>query len=179
MRKIISLGLLALMLSIFSSQVFAGNGDECKNLKDKTHVDYAPTLHGLCVAWYKADENAKDRIADNYRRRSGGDDVYGSASGMTCPCWAGVVLEDVDMYTSADICFLDTPNGDQIFFSDSQIYIIDGINCAHMAAYVDDSVTQVTRLSTRQGLDDADKQACNTEMDKLVNMYFDNGLDCY
>jgi hypothetical protein len=195
MRKIISLGLFALILSIFSSQVFAGNDDECENLKDKTHPDYAPALYGPCVAWHNADENVRDQILAKFVKKArtsldnpGMPGWVGPADpkkpeGMTCPCWAGVVLDDVDKYTPADICFLDTPSGDVIFFDDlvsaSQTYVTDGINCAHMAAYVDDSGTEVTRYSTMQGLDDAAQQACITEMDDLVNMYFDYGLDCY
>jgi hypothetical protein len=197
MRKIISLGLFALMLSIFSGQVLAGNADAsaCKNLKDRNLDDYVPALYGLCVAWHNADENARDQILANFMKKAGTSLDDPGMPGwvdpnkrdepevMTCPCWAGVVLEDVDMYTPADICFLDTPSGDVIFFDDlvsaSQTYVTDGINCAHMAAYVDDSGTEVTRSSAMQGLDDAAQQACITEMDDLVSMYFDNGLDCY
>ena len=45
MRKIISLGLFALMLSIFSSQVLAGNADKvCGPLKNKGADNYVPGL---------------------------------------------------------------------------------------------------------------------------------------
>jgi len=128
MRKLISLGLFALMFSIFSSQVFAGNVDECKNLKDKTHVDYAPTLYGLCVAWHNADENAKDRIAENYRRKSGGDEVPGSS--QDCPCWAGISLDDVVNGLNGVACTFD--NSENLNGYDSVFFV--GANFVSLAA---------------------------------------------
>jgi hypothetical protein len=183
MRKIISLGLFALMLSIFSGQALAGDKTACEDLKDRNLKDYAPNLYGPCVAWHNADENAKDRFADNYRRKSGGDDVPGSASGMACPCWAGVVLEDVGKYTPAESCYLNTTNGDFMFFSDAQdfnvqSYATDGINCIHEAAYTDDSGTEIERFGFVLGLDAAGQQACTTEIEDLENMYFDNDPIC-
>ena len=83
MRKIISLGLFALMFSMFSSQVFAGSVDACEPLKkDKSKSG----LYGLCVAWHNADDKAKDKIADNYFKKSRGFTVPG-ADVFDCVCW--------------------------------------------------------------------------------------------
>ena len=91
MRKIISLGLFAFMLSVFSSQVFAGSADACEPLKkDKSK----PGLFGLCVAWHNADDQAKDKIADNYFKKSGGFTVPG-ADVFDCICWNDLSYAEV------------------------------------------------------------------------------------
>ena len=87
MRKIISLGLFALMLSIFSGQALAGDKAACDALRDPDSAIYAPRLFGLCVAWHNADVNGQAAIAANYSKRSGGDMVpgdYGISGG-----WGG------------------------------------------------------------------------------------------
>ena len=94
MRKIISLGLFALMLSIFSSQVFAGDVGACDELTDPDSDPdiYAPGLYGLCVAWHNANENGRAAIEKNYSKRGGGT-IPGS--GFSCPCWKEVSFENV------------------------------------------------------------------------------------
>ena len=47
MRKLVSLGLFALMISIFSNTAFAGSVGDCDILKDKSLGDYVPGLYGI------------------------------------------------------------------------------------------------------------------------------------
>lgn len=105
MRKMISLGLLALSLSILSSQVLASNAAACDEAK------LTKGLHGLCVAWHNANDKNKDKFADKYRERSGGDEVPGSVDPepeVVCPCWtpdslADAVAGDVGVFCIASV----------------------------------------------------------------------------
>ena len=93
MRKIISLGLFALTLSIFSSQVFAGNALDCEPLKQTKNK----SLYGLCVAWHNADEQAKDKIAGKFLARAGFE-VPGSVEGpekFDCLCWNKLTFKEI------------------------------------------------------------------------------------
>jgi hypothetical protein len=103
MRKLISLGLLALLLGFLSNAAFAGNVDECEFLKDKSQPGYVPGLYGLCVAWYNAsangDQQAIDEIAAKYFEKSGGDTlpisgdpVGGDEPVFTCLCWTDLTV---------------------------------------------------------------------------------------
>jgi hypothetical protein len=85
MRKLVSLGLFALMFSIFSGHVFAGNVDLCEPLKDKTVDGYIPGLYGLCTAWHNADDAAKDRIAERFAAKGGG--IIPGSDVFDCVCW--------------------------------------------------------------------------------------------
>ncbi len=96
MRKIISLGLFALMLSIFSGQIFAGNAEICDPLKLDPNTK---KLYGLCVAYQNANENAKIAFADAFFERAGFD-VPGS--GFSCPCWYTFGFDDVNYAVLAD-----------------------------------------------------------------------------
>lgn len=85
MRKIVSLGLLAISFGFFSSQTLAGNVEDCEVL-----VGGTPGLYGLCVAWHNAgNDNSRDRIMKNYdkKREPGDPDLPGSGDAILCPCW--------------------------------------------------------------------------------------------
>lgn len=94
MRKIISLGLFALMLSIFSSQVFAGKVYFCEEEKDELK---SQGLYGLCNAYWNADnENARAQILANFVKKAGtslddpgmpGWEPVVPDQEVTCPCW--------------------------------------------------------------------------------------------
>jgi hypothetical protein len=92
MRKIISLGLFALMLSIFSSQVFAGKVAVCEHQKDQLK---SLGLYGLCNAYWNADEDkSQEGILNNYNMRAlelGGPPMPGLSE---CPCWSADELLD-------------------------------------------------------------------------------------
>ena len=97
MRKIISLGLFALMLSIFSSQVFAGKVSYCEKEKDELK---SQGLYGLCNAYWNADnENVRNQILANFVKKAGTSLKEPGMPGLepvvpdlpdqevTCPCW--------------------------------------------------------------------------------------------
>ena len=99
MRKLISLGLLALLLSIFASPVMAGGAAECDGLKED---ETAPRgLYGLCTAYYSAENGrGQERVEQLYAKKA-------IAAGyppeiprlelpqepdppeVACPCWPG------------------------------------------------------------------------------------------
>ena len=89
MRKIVTLGLLALLFGFLSNVGLASNSDACDVLKDPEHVNYAPTMYGLCVAWHNANEDNKDKLFDKFQERAGFP-VPGSAG---CPCWGATELQ--------------------------------------------------------------------------------------
>jgi len=90
MRKIISLGLFALMLSIFSSQVFAGKVAFCEKEKDELK---SKRLYGLCNAyWNEDDEDARAQILAKFVKKAGTSLDEPEMPGwkpdvVACPCW--------------------------------------------------------------------------------------------
>ena len=97
MRKTISLGLFALMLSIFSSQVFAGKIAVCEDIKD--NPDYKG-LYGLCNAyWNEDDEDARAQIYANFVKKAGPEGQpmpepdAKKPEDVTCPCWDFNILK--------------------------------------------------------------------------------------
>ena len=122
MRKLISLGLLAIVLSLVAIPVFAGNELECEPLKDGA----SKGLYGLCIAYHNAENsNAKQKILDNYNKKAGDPPVPpmpGTENERkkvtTCPCLdaidvVGVGIEDWGMTVA---CFLDDDGTDQGIF---------------------------------------------------------------
>ena len=124
MRKIISLGLFALMISIFSSQVFASNAEACDVLKGAKKG-----LHGLCVAWHNANDKHKDKFAAKFEDRAGYPitDLIdgGSNPDFLCRCWDSLSLADVGKDASAGFCLIDDTTagavGDIVTFSDAPV----------------------------------------------------------
>lgn len=106
MRKLFTLGLLALSSGFLTNTAFAGNVEECEPLKQSGQKN----LYGLCVAWHNADESAKDALATKFLERAGyrvpgsgapDPDPDPSEDQFSCPCWD-------EMYF-ADICPLGMP----------------------------------------------------------------------
>lgn len=82
MRKLISLGLLALMFSVFSSQTFA-EVEDCEEVKGAKKG-----LYGLCIAyWNTTNAKARAKILENFNK----NDVDGlGMPGLdipACDCW--------------------------------------------------------------------------------------------
>lgn len=130
MRKLISLGLCALMLMLFSGQVFAGNAEECNYLKDKTDPDYAPGLYGLCIAWHNADDEAAAALAEKFFERAGfpvtGRIVDDGNDPFVCPCWDIDVLENIvacSGYTAID-SIEDESGFDLVWFTNSGLGVM-------------------------------------------------------
>jgi len=180
MRKIVTLGLLALCLGSFSNAAFAGGVEDCVDLKQSG----LKSLYGLCVAWHNADEDAKDLIAQKFRERSG-EEVPGSepitpdlpqtAQDFYCPCW-----EDVSI---PDVCALGAPIAATIgegfgraTFLDRISFRLEGFStdagetaCAHSIQDMTDSsyILQVsqTSLTADEILD------CQSEVEAIATMY--------
>ena len=101
MRKLISLGLLALLLSVLASPVFADLQD-CEDERNNNNLSRG--LYGLCVAyWTVENDNARYRILENFRRKAGDTPMPGTEpkkpEEVTCPCLdaisvVGVGIED-------------------------------------------------------------------------------------
>ena len=89
MRKVISLGVLALLLSVLASPVSAGSKETCKDLKGASKG-----LYGLCVAYQNAaDGISKERIMGNFNRRALDGEVMPPNDSkkpdiVECPCWS-------------------------------------------------------------------------------------------
>ncbi len=85
MRKLISSGVLAVLLSMLANTVFAGNVEECEALKDGA----SPGLYGLCIAYHNAGSaRAQERILNNYNKKAGpGDPPMPGTGGVPCPCF--------------------------------------------------------------------------------------------
>jgi hypothetical protein len=165
------------MLSIFSGQALAGNTDAwCKNLKDK---DYAPALYGLCVAWHNADEHAKDRISENYRRKSGGDDVPGSVNlklkqDFYCPCWTDVRFSQV--------CSLGSPFSRFIYgfvnvvtWEDAEIGLDEWFSADARGCIYDGQFTDGVQMS--DSLSEDEVLDCLAEIEAIAFMYDKDDCD--
>jgi hypothetical protein len=101
MRNLISMITLTLLLSLYTTTVFAGQNDDlCGPLKSP---EYTKGLYGLCNAYWNASENGRDAILINYRERMNpGDlDMPGlEPEGPSCPCLdALAALNDYDWGT--------------------------------------------------------------------------------
>ena len=88
MRKIISLGLLALSLSLTATALFAGY-PACDDMKEALKE---AKIYGWCNAWHDADtQEEKDRIEARILERIVGIDIklpwLDDEGGFTCPCW--------------------------------------------------------------------------------------------
>mgnify|MGYP003492421061 CR=1 FL=1 len=93
MRKVFSLGLLALSMGFIANPALAGNVEDCEDLKGNANK----ALYGLCIAWHNAgNDNARDRILDNYNAKAGPDDppMPGTEDEVFCPCWSDTELLD-------------------------------------------------------------------------------------
>ncbi|MBT8048907.1 MAG: hypothetical protein HKN57_00080 [Xanthomonadales bacterium] len=108
MRKVISLGLMALIFSLFSTHASAGNVEECEKLASG---EFTKGLYGLCIAYHNAgNENARNRIRDNYDKKAGPGDPP-LVVDAECPCWDAGHLADASLNGTPSACLL-TSEGD-------------------------------------------------------------------
>lgn len=142
MRKLVSLGLLALLFSMVSGPVFGGNVGACDFLKDKEADDYVPGLYGICVAWHNASANGDERalasLEERYARKSGGDPVPGSGPDVgqgddlwfECPCFKALdreyicnlgapVFHNLELYDPDNAELADVYRGIALFYGSS------------------------------------------------------------
>lgn len=180
MRKVISLGLLALMFSLLSGQVFAGNIEECNYLKDKNHPDYAPGLYGLCVAWHNADENAADALADKFFDRAGfavpGSEVVPDPNNepdFYCPCWTEISFSDICSLGNTTLAFIAGSMGVVTYINEGQgideFFSTDSSNCNYRGQF---NVGDVTLLNLGDsGLD------CRAEIETIASLFISGGCE--
>jgi len=103
MRKLISLGLLALFLSVFSSQLLAGGVQACDDMKEELQ---ALGAYGLCIAWHNADEEDKDKFAKKFRDKAGFPVT--DLTDLSCPCWDEAFLNDITVGLTGTLCSIDS-----------------------------------------------------------------------
>lgn len=179
MRKLVTSGLLALSLCIFSGSVLAGNADDCEPLKQSG----LKSLYGLCVAWHNADEDAQGALAQKFYDRAGFE-VPGSEvtkvdeplpeQDFYCPCWENVSIPDV--------CALGAPVSMSLAADSGRAMFLDRINfqlegfgsdmgetaCAHTIQGLTGNyiLNQVeNNLSEEEAID------CQSEVEAIATMF--------
>lgn len=97
MRKLTSLCVLTLLLSLLTGPAFAGKNEQCEILKDP---GYTKGLYGLCNAYWNASEKGKEKVLENYQENmnEGDPGMPGlEPEELTCPCLdALAALNDYD-----------------------------------------------------------------------------------
>ena len=193
MRKIISLGLFALMLSIFSGQVLAGNADEfCGPLKNKGADDYMPGLYGLCVAWHNADEKAKVKIGDKFYARAGFEvprpiiKEPEPDSDFSCPCWDTFTFKEVCELgkptaalsvsgKSAAVAYLDTSTYvAELFGAGISVVAEEGNVCEHGFQDLFSQEFDPSTYDREERLEDEEFEACLAEAEAMFTLYLED-----
>jgi hypothetical protein len=165
MRKLIKLGILAILLSLVASPVIAGNVTDCEVLKAD---NVSKVLYGLCIAFWNAENaNARQRILDNYNKKATGDDDPAMPGGQACPCWTDTNIADVIINGTPVLCSVNESDaGLEFAWYDGftiQFYVMDSF-CAHADPFD----------STRPtfGITPEEEQACRDDLDFLVDESF-------
>jgi len=115
MRKLISMSMVALLLSVMASTAVAGNAEECEFLKDG---DYSKGLYGLCIAWHNAgNDNARASIERAFEKKATGPndptEVPGSGPDLTtCPCLDA--LAAINDFNWGENIFCETDSGNDL-----------------------------------------------------------------
>ena len=169
MRKLFSLGLLAILLSVPASPVFAGNVEECEVLKRGA----TKGLYKLCLAYHNtANSDAKERFLNKYNDKAGPDDppMPGTEAGVPCPCWTMDQMVNAISVAPAHSCqvgsdqefaiYTDEPEAEVTFLVDS----FGPFGCFYIGPY--------TALFLPSPLDEEDEQACRDEIQALVDEDF-------
>jgi len=175
-RKLISLGLFALIISIFSSQLLAAKTGECDGVTKKNG------LYGLCVAWHNADDKAKDKIAAKFFERAkyrlpGSEDPVTEPDptpDFFCPCWTDVSMADVCSLGSPSLAMLtETINvviwKDEVTGLDKEFFYSDAMGCIYDGQFVADEQV-LDNLTDEETLD------CMAEIESIAAIY--NGGSC-
>jgi hypothetical protein len=116
MRKLISLGVLTILLSMLVSPAIAGSVEDCVVLKED---GITKALHGLCIAYWGADNGrSQERILANYRKKmrtvdpgnrnvTGDPDMPGLEDAVECPCWNADKLAEASEKGTPLACGID------------------------------------------------------------------------
>ena len=177
MRKLVSLGLFALMFSIFSSQVFAGKIAVCEKIKgDPAYKG----LYGLCNAYWNAkSEDAREEILANFEKKAGTDPDAPGMPGLGpdpdffCPCWTEVSFNDVCSLGGTTVAIYGGDFGLAMYKGGDSIdefYSTDTANCIYSGQFnVGDKL--INHLSDGEGLD------CRAEIETIATLYASGGCD--
>jgi len=114
MRKLISLGVLTILLSMLASPAVAGSVEDCEVLEED---GITKALYGLCIAYWGADNGrSQERILANYRKKmrpvdpgnrngTGDPDMPGLVDDeVSCPCWTPESLADATLGLTGSFC---------------------------------------------------------------------------
>lgn len=113
MRKIFASFIVFMLLSMFSSAVFAGQIDVCEDIKNDPAYK---GLYGLCNAYWNADsDEARESILKAFKKKADplGLTMPGLVS-MDCPCWTGL--------TDDEICAM----GDAVYYDEEDLGVFGG-----------------------------------------------------
>ena len=190
MRKLFSLGVLALLLSVLSSPVVAAVED-CETLKGDGG---SKGLYGMCIAYWNAVKNHDDgglksrsvedsnRFLDKYnaiRDRVGGPEMPGlsSSPNLECACWSYLTFEEAQFGV-----FSAFYGGSPIFFETLEFYDESGIKIRGFAvgAFNNSCIhtNSIDGLAFRidvpaAGLSDEETLQCQAELQILSELVAD------
>jgi hypothetical protein len=169
MRKSLIFSLMAASLFIFCSPAFAGQVEVCEPLKVKDD-DYVPGLYGLCIAWHNADDEAREIIAANYRKKSGGLEVPGSNS-FSCLCWNDVSFDDACVIANdADLV---VPGSNAVTFLDADFMIATNFGADFQACalqVVDLGNGNVFVLNRNESVSGPEAETCMAELAVIATL---------
>ena len=146
MRKLVSLGLLALSSGFFTQTAIAGSVEDCEILKDSA----TKALYGLCIAWHNAgNDNARDQILDNYNKKAGPDDppMPGTEDEVLCPCWGDAELLDAAcnrVLTASGSTFASFDSGNVQFFNFGPQCVYSNFNTGALMNFSTDGEQSLT-----------------------------------
>ena len=174
MRKLIALGVLAILLSLLASPAIAGSVEDCEELKED---GITKALYGQCIAYWSADNGrSQERILANYRKKmragdpgdrndSGDPDMPGLVD-ASCPCWTIDQMANAISYSPAYECNTSSDPEIAIYGSKSRAvvtFLVDSIGCI----YVGPDIMVMSR-----SLEVGDEQACRDGIQALVDEDF-------
>lgn len=174
MRKLISLGVLTILLSMLASPAVAGSVKDCEVLNED---GITKALHGLCIAYWGADNGrSQERILANYRKKmrpvdpgnrngTGDPDMPGLVD-ASCPCWTIEHMAKAIGFAPAFECNTSSDPEIAIYGSKSRAvvtFLVDSIGCF----YVGPDIMVMSR-----SLEVGDEQACRDGIQALVDEDF-------
>lgn len=175
MRQLVSLGLFALILSMFSSQALAASAEACDQVKKAKKG-----LYGLCVAWYNADEKGQAIIAAKFDARSDIplSKIVDSQSeppeqDFYCPCWAEISIDDILPLCKPTFSQLSDSDNVVAWFDPDPYYFFAASTTSTGCAYDSASVFPISfdDLNSDEILD------CVAEIESIATSYLSNP-DC-
>ena len=161
MRKTITLGLLALMFSLFASQVSA-DVEDCEDIKGEKKG-----LYGLCIAyWTVTNPKAQEMILANFNKNAGEDGP--SMPGLFgCPCWDLAELGNTcSMSLGGGFADLDFLNGFALFNSGAVVFIAN--NQVGSCGYINGP----DGISTNMSIDSDQALSCVADIEGLLSGAF-------